>query len=128
MAPALNRPGDEADLHCGVCDVRATSEEQLASHREGKRHARHLAMAELSTTLNPSPGPGAGEDSADAEALRCDLCQVVAPTPVHKEFHLRCVALIPTFCHRCAEKPEWRVCHGQISTAGVHCAACAPVT
>lgn len=84
---------DGAELHCGVCDVRATSEEQLASHREGKRHARHLAMAELTLAMGAHPGPGqglSGEEAADAEALRCDLCQVTAPTPVHKEVHLRC--------------------------------------
>ncbi|KAK9837443.1 hypothetical protein WJX81_003056 [Elliptochloris bilobata] len=86
--------GEEAaELHCGVCDVRATSEEQLASHREGKRHARHLAMAELSTTMGAKPNPGQSltgeEGTPDAEALRCDLCQVTAPTPVHKEYHLR---------------------------------------
>jgi len=75
-----------------VCDVRATSEEQLASHREGKRHARHLAMAELAAAP-PPPAPAGAEDGAGADALRCDLCQVVAPTLVHKEFHLRCAAL-----------------------------------
>jgi len=94
------RPGgEEAGLHCGVCDVRATSEEQLASHREGKRHARHLAMAELAAAPPPPPGPAGAEDGASADALRCDLCQVVAPTLVHKEFHLRCAALTRSPAH-----------------------------
>ena len=64
----------------------ATSEGQLAIHLEGKKHRRHVAMAELHDSprveadmLEPSP----------SKDLHCNLCDVTAPTPHHREYHLR---------------------------------------
>lgn len=63
----------------------ATSEAQLVSHLEGKKHKRFLAMAEL--------GSGnvrlAEVEEPDAEELHCELCDVTAPSAHHKEYHLR---------------------------------------
>jgi len=71
-------------LQCLTCKVTATSEEQLAMHLEGKKHKRFVAMAEL----DGSPPPNIPE-SVPSQELHCDLCDVTAPSPHHREYHLR---------------------------------------
>ena len=81
---------EEDALHCLACKVTTTSEEQLAIHKEGKRHRRHLAMAELQGS--PLATADQLESSGGSQDLHCDLCQVTAPTPQHREYHLRHVS------------------------------------
>ena len=69
---------------CDVCNVMTSSEEQLAVHMDGKRHRKHILMAEVTN----SPPADAG---ADDEELHCELCDVTAPTSTHKQIHLRWV-------------------------------------
>lgn len=67
---------------CEVCNVVTSSEEQLAVHIDGKRHRKHMLMAEV-TSL-----PAAADGCADAEELHCNLCNVTAPSVTHKQIHL----------------------------------------
>lgn len=76
-----------------MCKVVAASEGDLAAHLDSKRHRKHLQMAEVladSSRGGPSGVSGAGTDAPDAEVaeLHCELCDVTAPTPTHKELHL----------------------------------------
>lgn len=79
------RGREEEGLHCVTCQVTATSEEQMAVHKEGKRHRRHLAIAELQEA-GPTTDPAEGSEEQD---LHCDLCHVTAPSAQHRAYHLR---------------------------------------
>ena len=65
----------------------AASEGDLAAHLDGKRHKKHLQMAEV---LADSKGASAAAPAAEraASKLHCELCDVTAPTHTHKELHL----------------------------------------
>lgn len=80
-----SRGKEEEGLHCLTCQVTATSEGQMAIHKEGKRHRRHLAMAEL----QGSPPTLPSEPDPESQDLHCDLCHVTAPSAQHREYHLR---------------------------------------
>ena len=67
----------------------ASSEGQLAAHVEGKRHRKHVAMAEVLGVAKTGAAEEAAEGDGD-EALRCDLCNVTAPSLTHKQLHLMC--------------------------------------
>lgn len=69
---------------CDVCNVVTSSEEQLAVHMDGKRHRKHILMAEV--TNSPVADTGAVD-----EELHCELCDVTAPSSAHKQIHLRWV-------------------------------------
>ena len=56
---------------------------------EGKKHKRFLAMREL----DGSPLPETAASAPDQE-LHCDLCDVTAPSPHHREYHLRWTSTI----------------------------------
>ena len=70
---------------CDVCNVVAASEGDLAAHLDGKRHRKHVQMAEV---LADSKSPAAPEPAAEPLELHCELCDVTAPTQTHKELHL----------------------------------------
>jgi glutamate dehydrogenase/leucine dehydrogenase len=76
---------------CEVCSVVASSEEQLALHKDGKRHRKHLAMAEVLAGEQQEEQQEAGEkaSSTDGSELHCGLCDVTVPSAVHKKIHLR---------------------------------------
>lgn len=76
--PAMEYP-------CDVCNVVAASEGDLAAHLDGKRHRKHIQMAEV---LADSKSPAAPAPAADLAQLHCNLCDVTAPTQTHKELHL----------------------------------------
>ena len=71
-----------------MCNVVTSSEEQMAVHMDGKRHRKHILMAEVAS----SP---AADTGADPEELHCDLCDVTAPSSTHKQIHLRCLYHMP---------------------------------
>ena len=86
MLMSYSRPCRQAvDYPCDVCNVVAASEGDLAAHLDGKRHRKHIQMAEV---LADSKGPAAPAPAADLTQLHCDLCDVTAPTQTHKELHL----------------------------------------
>ena len=70
---------------CDVCNVAAASEGDLAAHLDGKRHRKHIQMAEV---LADSKSPAAPAPAAGLLQLHCELCNVTAPTQTHKELHL----------------------------------------
>ncbi len=70
---------------CDVCNVVAASEGDLAAHLDGKRHRKHVQMAEV---LADSKSPAAPAPAAEPIELHCELCDVTAPTQTHKELHL----------------------------------------
>ena len=76
----------ELALQCDTCKVHATSEKQLAIHLVGKKHKRHLAIAELEQA---GPLSAASAEGRSEEELRCDMCDVTAPSAQHHEFHIR---------------------------------------
>ena len=63
----------------------AASEGDLAAHLDGKRHRKHVQMAEL---LADGQGAQAGLPGEGPAELHCRLCDVTAPTHAHKELHL----------------------------------------
>ena len=83
LMPALRRPMPE--FPCDVCNVVAASEGDLAAHLDGKRHRKHLQMAEV---LADSAGAEGAPGSEAPAGLHCQLCDVTAPTHTHKELHL----------------------------------------
>ncbi len=68
-----------------MCNVVAASEGDLAAHLDGKRHKKHIQMAEV---LADSKGPAVDALAAEPAELHCELCDVIAPTHTHKELHL----------------------------------------
>ena len=93
-AEAAQQPHAQQPPSCGLCNVVASSEGQLAAHVEGKRHRKHVAMAEV---LGVAKSGAAEEAAGDAgEELRCELCDVTAPSLTHKQLHLMC-ACLPSF-------------------------------
>lgn len=89
------------EFPCDVCSVVASSEEQLALHKDGKRHKKHLLMAQV--LAEPPAAVTAAADSGEAEALRCELCDVTAPSAVHKQLHLRWSAYLKWSCLNVAD-------------------------
>lgn len=59
-------------------------------HMDGKRHRKHIAMAEVTSSLTEDTG-------ADGEELHCELCDVTVPSSTHKQIHLRCPSLPLSF-------------------------------
>ena len=72
-----------AEYPCDMCNVVTSSEEQLAVHMDGKRHRKHILMAEVTSSCTADVG-------ADGDELHCELCDVTAPSSTHKQIHLRC--------------------------------------
>lgn len=89
MVHRLGSESKQSQLACNTCNVVATSEGQLASHLEGKKHQRFLAMAQLEdgATIERNHSSNLEED------LHCNLCDVTAPSAHHREYHLRCAIL-----------------------------------
>ena len=79
----------------------ASSEEQLASHRDGKRHQKHLAMAEVAAGAKS----GAAAPEEETGSLHCDLCDVTAPSATHKQLHLMCGLVLPLL--QCSPGPAF---------------------
>ena len=77
-----------AEYPCDMCNVVTSSEEQLAVHMDGKRHRKHILMAEITSSSTADVG-------ADGDELHCELCDVTAPSSTHKQIHLRCLSHMP---------------------------------
>ncbi|KAK9814337.1 hypothetical protein WJX72_004126 [[Myrmecia] bisecta] len=95
------QPQAETPFYCELCNVYATGEDQLAMHFEGKKHQRHVSLREVqqggavllprgtSAASSSSGGAAAPPKSLSGMELRCELCDIVAPSPQHFEFHIR---------------------------------------
>lgn len=85
-------------FYCEVCEVFATSEEQLAMHNEGKKHKRTLALHQLTHPhlLPHSSRPDAGgaiasEDTlldGSQQAFTCTICGVTASSQEQFDYHM----------------------------------------
>ncbi len=69
----------------------AASEGDLAAHLDGKRHRKHVQMAEVLADRKGAGAAGPAAEGAAAE-LHCELCDITAPTHTHNELHLMCAA------------------------------------
>lgn len=85
-------------FYCSVCDVYATSEQQLDMHYAGRRHMQAAAGKPQGGRQGGQARGGAGVES---DAFHCTLCDVISPNLQQLEYHYRGAGSRLSQTHEC---------------------------